>query len=143
MDPEQEGVQEEVDEFLKDANIHGVKEAQALTNQEVAILLERYQTTNTQAQPGFCPPPMVAKTQAYLDRVIAGAGRNEEAAQAVRDRLIEHGIEGVEMALLANLIPETAEEAYALIPSLKRKDGLSRQDLDALLEELQSYRTYH
>jgi hypothetical protein len=120
-----------------------VKEAQPLTNQEVAILLERcararasacvrlrvpaaaaraacpekrpraqqaaaqhpppahlpvppcsppppqknrsYQSTNAQAQPGFCPPPMVFKTQAYLERVIAGAGKNEEAAQAVRE----------------------------------------------------------
>lgn len=31
----------------------------------------------------------------------------------------EHNIEGVEMCLLANLMPENAEEAYALIPSLK------------------------
>lgn len=143
MDLGHEGAGEEVDEFLKEAVILGVKEAQPLTNQEVAILLDRYRHTNVQANPGFCPPPMVLKTQAYLDQVTSGAGKNEEAAQAIRERMGEHGIEGVEMCLLANLMPENAEEAYALIPSLKRKEGLSQQELEELLEQLHNFRTFH
>ena len=39
------------------------------------------------------------------------------------------GVDGVEMALLANLMPENAEEAYALVPSLKvgAVGGISRR----------------
>ncbi|KIY95389.1 hypothetical protein MNEG_12572 [Monoraphidium neglectum] len=85
MDQARDGVGEEVDEFLKEATISGVKDAQALTNQEVAILLDKYRTTNVQTTPGFCPPPMVIKTQAYLEQVSGGAGKNEEAATAIRE----------------------------------------------------------
>lgn len=143
MDPAREGAGEEVDEFLKDATVLGVKEAQPLTNQEVAILLERYRQSNVGTTPGWCPPPMVSKTQAYLEQVAGGAGKNEEAATAIRERLNELNIDGVEMCLLANLMPENAEEAYALVPSLKRKEGLTQSDLEGLLEELHSYRTFH
>jgi hypothetical protein len=31
----------------------------------------------------------------------------------------QRGVDGVEMVLLVNLMPENAEEAYALVPSLK------------------------
>ena len=37
------------------------------------------------------------------------------------------------LLLLINLMPETSEEAYALIPSLKRKDAPPRAELDAPL----------
>ncbi|KAI8464190.1 MAG: HRDC-like protein [Monoraphidium minutum] len=143
MDAQRDAAGEEVDEFLKDASIQGVKHAEPLTNQEVSILLDRYRHSNQQSTPGFCPPPMVTKTQAYLDQVAGAVGKNAEAAQAIRDRLVEHGIEGVEMALLANLMPETAEEAYAMVPSLKRKEGLSQPELQELLEQLHSFRQFH
>lgn len=139
----QEGAGEELDEFLKEAVITGVQDAQPLTNQEVALLLDKYRAQNAQTTPGFCPPPMVTKTQAYLEQVIAGSGKNMEAAQAIRERMNQRGVDGVEMVLLVNLMPENAEEAYALVPSLKRKEGLDREALNELLEELHSYRTYH
>lgn len=67
------------------AQIEGAALAHTLTNQEVAILLERYRAANAAANPAFCPPPMVAKTQAYLDHVLQGVARNEEAAQSMRE----------------------------------------------------------
>jgi hypothetical protein len=45
----------------------------------------RYRAQNAAATPGFCPPPMVTKTQGYLGQVISGAGKNTEAAQAIRE----------------------------------------------------------
>lgn len=44
----------------------------------------RYRDSNTQSTPGFCPPAMVVKTEAYLKQVTAG-GENEEAATAIRE----------------------------------------------------------
>ena len=45
----------------------------------------RYIQSNTQTNPAFCPPPMVTKTQEYLNSVLGGAGKNEEAAQVLRE----------------------------------------------------------
>ena len=44
-----------------------------------------------------------------------------------RRKLTEAGLEEAEMCLLVNLVPESAEEAYALIPSLKVRAAAGRR----------------
>lgn len=76
-------------------------------------------------RPRVCAPALSCGTQ------LAGCGSRSApppslhslnkplSAPPTPSRLNELEMEGVELCLLANLAPENAEEAYALIPSLK------------------------
>lgn len=43
---------------------------------------------------------------------------------------------------MINMLPETAEEARALMPSLKNKTDLTDETLQQCLNEMQQYRRY-
>ena len=60
----------------------------------------------------------------------------------MRSLLISHGLEELELAAIINMLPENAEEARALVPSLKLKTELSDETLQQCLNELQQYRRY-
>ncbi|KAF8067144.1 Polr2d [Scenedesmus sp. PABB004] len=67
----------------------------------------------------WAPPPLAAKAMEYLDRVEAKAHTaNADTVARVREVVQGAAIHEFEMALLANLVPETAEDAMALVPSL-------------------------
>jgi DNA-directed RNA polymerase II subunit RPB4 len=59
---------------------------------------------------------------------------NQSVIPTVRDMLEQRGFNPLEVALLMNLCPQTAEEARALIPSLLRIS--SDDELTRVLEEL-------
>lgn len=60
----------------------------------------------------------------------------------MRTQLLQHGMDDLELAALINMLPETVEEARALMPSLKNKPDLTDEALQQCLNELQQYRRY-
>lgn len=90
------------------------------------------------------PPPLQAKALAYAERfdAIRSAVRADEAAAALGARGV---LTPAEAAALINLMPGTAEEARALIPSLSGEgaDGgrnLGDPELQEILDELQTFK---
>ncbi|TKR96245.1 hypothetical protein L596_010294 [Steinernema carpocapsae] len=67
--------------------------------------------------------------------------KNRESIRDARQVFANHQMHEFEIAQLLNLCPETAEEAFALIPSLM--DRVSENDLDELLKELHNKMTFH
>lgn len=72
-------------------------------------------------------PAVFLKTHIYCQRF--SAFKNADTIQSVRSTLSSKGLHDYELTSLANLQPETTEEAKALIPSMERFSG----------EELQVY----
>jgi hypothetical protein len=92
------------------------------------------------------PPPLQAKALAYAERfdAIRSAVRADEAAAALAARGM---LSPTEAASLINLMPGTAEEARALVPSLGGGAGgagggraLADADLQEILDELQTFK---
>ncbi|VDN55437.1 unnamed protein product [Dracunculus medinensis] len=66
--------------------------------------------------------------------------KNRETIRAVRTLLNGKQLHRFEVAQIANLCPEAAEEAKALIPSLENK--MEDDELDELLKDIQSKKTF-
>lgn len=66
--------------------------------------------------------------------------RNRETIAAVRSLLQQKRIHKFELAQLANLCPETPEEAKALIPSLEGR--FQDEELRQILEDIQTQRSF-
>ena len=63
-----------------------------------------------------------------------------ENIAAVRSLLTQKKIHKFELAALANLCPETAEEAKSLIPSLEGR--FDEDELNGLLDDIQTKRSF-
>ncbi|KAF5831289.1 hypothetical protein DUNSADRAFT_13345 [Dunaliella salina] len=68
--------------------------------------------------------------------------RNEEAVRDMRRVLTERGCHHYEIPIIMNLMPETAEEAIKLSPSLKDPARFPDDSLDQMLEEIIHYRQF-
>ncbi len=66
--------------------------------------------------------------------------KNMENIAAVRSLLTQKKIHKFELAALANLCPETAEEAKSLIPSLEGR--FDEDELNGLLDDIQTKRSF-
>jgi DNA-directed RNA polymerase II subunit RPB4 len=66
--------------------------------------------------------------------------KNMENIAAVRSLLTQKKIHKFELAALANLCPETAEEAKSLIPSLEGR--FDDEELSSLLDDIQTKRSF-
>lgn len=66
--------------------------------------------------------------------------KNRETIRAVRAIFTEKHLHKFEIAQIANLCPENAEEAKALVPSLENK--IEESELEEVLKDLQSKRTF-
>uniref|UniRef100_A0A915Q6A9 RNA polymerase Rpb4/RPC9 core domain-containing protein n=1 Tax=Setaria digitata TaxID=48799 RepID=A0A915Q6A9_9BILA len=66
--------------------------------------------------------------------------KNRETIRAVRTLLATKPLHKFEVAQIANLCPETSEEAKALIPSLENK--MEDDELDEVLKDLHSKKTF-
>jgi DNA-directed RNA polymerase II subunit RPB4 len=66
--------------------------------------------------------------------------KNMENIAAVRSLLTQKKIHKFELAALANLCPETAEEAKSLIPSLEGR--FDEEELNSLLDDIQTKRSF-
>ncbi len=111
-----------------------------------AILAARREKQEEEEGAAAPPPPLQAKALAYAERfdAIRSAVRAEEAASALAARGV---LTPAESASLINLMPGTADEARALIPSLGAADDdrgtgvlLGEEVLQEILDELQTYK---
>jgi len=66
--------------------------------------------------------------------------KNRETIASVRTLLIQKRLHKFELASLANLCPETAEEAKALIPSLEGR--FEDEELQQVLDDIQTKRSF-
>ncbi|KAG2482607.1 hypothetical protein HYH03_018451 [Edaphochlamys debaryana] len=97
-------------------------------------------------KPNFQPQPLVQKTLEYVEKF--NCGNNPEAVQAMRQYIINFGLKGYEWGLIANLMPEDADEANKLIPTLvdnpddppEEHRGIAAEELDRILTEVQNLR---
>jgi len=107
-----------------------------------AILAARREKQEEEEGAAAPPPPLQAKALAYAERfdAIRSAVRAHEAEAA----LVARGLlSPSEVASLINLMPGTADEAVALIPSLGAADraaDLPEAVLQEVLDELQTYK---
>ncbi|PAA79027.1 hypothetical protein BOX15_Mlig024392g2, partial [Macrostomum lignano] len=108
--------------------------AQTLTVSEVRQILEKRKAANEQREEELEPSEVETKTLNYCQRFAKF--NNEETISAVRDLLQGKKLHNFELAAIANLCPETAEEAKALIPSLAGR--FEDEDLNQILEDLRT-----
>ena len=59
-----------------------------------------------------------------------------ETSKAVREILQDKALHKYELAQLANLCPESAEEARSLIPSLEGPNRFDDEDLQEILDDI-------
>lgn len=78
------------------------------------------------------------KTLAYVDQI--SKFQHSESVKQCRQVLAGSPLESFEIAQLANLLPQTAEEAKTLIPSIQGR--IDDDDLQILLGELQNLQRY-
>lgn len=112
------------------------KDAEALSNAEVAFLLEDYLARKKQTSPTYQMPPIIKKTSDYVTRFRTL--KSVDTARKVREFLANSGLQAYEVAALPNLWPETPEEAMTLIPSLQDKG----EEVLNILTELDTYREF-
>ncbi|TKR75888.1 hypothetical protein L596_017117 [Steinernema carpocapsae] len=111
----------------------------ALMTSEVFLLLEHRRQQSEQKEEIEEMNEVFVKTLDYSRRL--SRFKNRETIRAVRAIFANKGqLHKYEIAQIANLCPETAEEAKALIPSLE--DKMSDEELEELLRELQTKKTF-
>mmetsp|Transcript_18708 Transcript_18708/g.52574 ORF Transcript_18708/g.52574 Transcript_18708/m.52574 type:complete len:141 (+) Transcript_18708:108-530(+) len=115
--------------------------AHALSNSEVSIMLEQFLEQKVdKLGTSYQPPAMLKKTKDYAEQFAQT--RNEEAVRDMRRVLTERGCHHYEIPIIMNLMPETAEEAIKLLPSLKDQARFPDDSLDQMLEEIIHYRQF-
>ena len=105
---------------------------------EVHILLEHRKEQNESAEEEQEFSDVFLKTLAYTQRFAKF--KNMENIAAIRALLTNKKFHKFELAAIANLCPETPEEAKALLPSLEGR--FDDEELGQLLEDLQTKRSF-
>ncbi|KAH7727053.1 DNA-directed RNA polymerase II polypeptide [Aphelenchoides avenae] len=135
----EETVEEDAAElkFPKEFEVAG---CDALMISEVFLLLDHRRKQSEQKEEIEDMSEVFLKTLNYARRLSKFKSR--ETIRAVRGIFAgkTHVLHKFEVAQLANLCPETAEEAKALIPSLENK--LEDEELEDLLKELHAKKTF-
>ncbi|XP_014481514.1 DNA-directed RNA polymerase II subunit Rpb4 isoform X2 [Harpegnathos saltator] len=111
--------------------------AETLLISEVYMLLEHRKAQNESAEEEQEFSEVFMKSLTYTNRF--GKLKNKETITAVRNLLAQKKLHKFELASLANLCPETPEEAKALIPSLEGR--LEDEELRTILEDIQTKRS--
>ncbi|PRP83224.1 hypothetical protein PROFUN_09436 [Planoprotostelium fungivorum] len=144
-----QGVEEEDASQLKFGS--DFVDAQCLLNSEVSILLQQRQDSppedglDVDIEPSATSQShsVFTKTLNYAKRF--GKYKNKTAAKEVRNLLTKKQLEQYEIASLANLTPQEAEEAKILIPSLtlaaegSSEPRFSDAELMDILNDLKNY----
>jgi DNA-directed RNA polymerase subunit F len=106
---------------------------------EVHQLLEHRKKNNEKDDEEQELSEVFKKTHAYCERF--SKYRNRETIKYVRNLLAQKkNLTKFELAQLANLCPETPEEAKALIPSLEGR--FQDDELRLILEDIQTQRSF-
>ncbi|XP_015173770.1 PREDICTED: DNA-directed RNA polymerase II 16 kDa polypeptide-like isoform X2 [Polistes dominula] len=111
--------------------------AETLLISEVYMLLEHRKAQNESAEEEQEFSEVFMKSLTYTNRF--GRFKNKETIASVRSLLLQKKLHKFELASLANLCPETPEEAKALIPSLEGR--LEDEELRTILEDIQTKRS--
>ncbi|VDD89020.1 unnamed protein product [Enterobius vermicularis] len=114
------------------------EQADTLLTSEVFLLLEHRRQQSEQKEEIDEMSDVFVKTLNYSRRMARYKSR--ETIRAVRTLLANKPLHKFEVAQIANLCPESAEEAKALIPSLENK--MEDDELDELLKDLHSKKTF-
>jgi DNA-directed RNA polymerase II subunit RPB4 len=109
-----------------------------MTVSEVAIALEHYTQDRRMRDPSYQPNVLVSKTLEYTNTIATS--KNADTVRKIRSVLGEAGFTEVELALVANLQLQTAEEATKLIPSLANR--FSEEELNRILLEVDNFRQF-
>ncbi|CAJ0957783.1 unnamed protein product, partial [Mesorhabditis belari] len=110
----------------------------ALLISEVFLLLEHRRAQNEQKEEIEDMNEVFLKTFKYVARL--SRFKNRDSIRAVRQAFADKSLHKFEVAQLGNLLPETAEEAKALVPSLENK--MEDDELEEILKELQAKKTF-
>jgi DNA-directed RNA polymerase II subunit RPB4 len=111
--------------------------AETLLISEVNMLLEHRKQQNENAEEEQELSEVFMKTLNYCQRF--SRYKNRETIAAVRSLLTQKKLHKYELAQLANLCPETPEEAKALIPSLEGR--FQDEELRHILDDIQTQRS--
>ncbi|XP_076754230.1 transcriptional adapter 2A isoform X2 [Xylocopa sonorina] len=111
--------------------------AETLLVSEVWMLLEHRKAQNESAEEEQEFSEVFMKSLTYTNRFRRF--KNKETIAAVRNLLMQKKLHKFELASLANLCPETPEEAKALIPSLEGR--LEDEELRTILDDIQTKRS--
>ncbi|XP_046669532.1 DNA-directed RNA polymerase II subunit Rpb4 [Homalodisca vitripennis] len=111
--------------------------AETLLISEVHMLLEHRKAQNESAEEEQEFSDVFMKTLTYTDRFRKF--KNKEIIASVRNLLTQKKLHKFELASIANLCPETPEEAKALIPSLEGR--FEDEELRQILEDIQTKRS--
>lgn len=112
--------------------------AETLLISEVQMLLEHRKHQNESAEDEQELSTVFIKTLNYTQRF--SKYKNRETISAVRSLLVQKKLHKFELATLANLCPETSEEAKALIPSLEGR--FEDEDLQQILDDIKTQRSF-
>merc|ERR1712012_416413 len=107
---------------------------------EVHILLEHRKQQNESAEEEQEFSDVFMKTLNYTQRFAKF--KNMENIASVRQLLTSKKIHKFEMAQLANLCPESSEEAKSLIPSLEAEGRFTDEELSTILDDIQTKRSF-
>ncbi|XP_039753663.1 DNA-directed RNA polymerase II subunit Rpb4 isoform X1 [Pararge aegeria] len=111
--------------------------AETLLISEVDMLLEHRKAQNESAEEEQEFSEVFMKTLTYTN--MFKKFKNKETITAIRNLLQSKKLHKFEIASLANLCPETPEEAKALIPSLEGR--FEDEELRILLDDIQTKRS--
>ncbi|KAM8822232.1 DNA-directed RNA polymerase II subunit RPB4 isoform 1-T1 [Synchiropus picturatus] len=131
--------------------------SETLLNSEVHMLLEHRKQQNESAEDEQELSEVFMKTLNYTARF--SRFKNRETITAVRSLLLQKKLHKFELASLANLCPEAAEEAKALIPrwvepwapgfpadfdrgSLSLEGRFEDEELQQILDDIQTKRSF-
>ncbi|XP_033752121.1 DNA-directed RNA polymerase II subunit RPB4-like [Pecten maximus] len=112
--------------------------AETLLISEVQMLLDHRKQQNESAEEEQELSEVFMKTLNYTSRF--SKFKNRETISAVRSLLMQKKLHKFELAALANLCPENADEAKSLIPSLEGR--FEDDELKQILEDIQTKRSF-
>jgi len=106
--------------------------AEALFISEVCLLLEHRSQQNEIAEDEQALTEVFHKTKEYCRRF--GKFKNNDAICRIRGLLMQRKLHKFELVSLANLVPDSFEEAKALVPSLEGR--FEDEELKVILDDL-------
>ncbi|CAM1323659.1 POLR2D (predicted) [Pycnogonum litorale] len=112
--------------------------AETLLISEVNMLLEHRKSQNESAEDEQEFSDVFLKTSNYTQRF--SRFKNKDTITAVRNMLTQKKLHKFELASLANLCPETPEEARSLIQSLEGR--FEDEELRQILDDIQTQRSF-
>mmetsp|Transcript_2324 Transcript_2324/g.4703 ORF Transcript_2324/g.4703 Transcript_2324/m.4703 type:complete len:140 (-) Transcript_2324:159-578(-) len=118
---------------------HEFQEARCLMISEVAVVLDAYVNRRKEEAPDEQPNAVFEKCMEYCKRF--NRFENPDAVHSVRELLSNQDLYEFEVGVIGNLVPENAQEAKALVPTLEDQRELEDEDIDQMLGTLHTYKT--